>query len=135
MVVQGQGTTLGPKDCQNQTNRANRLINKPNAPVHKLEHNCINVTYTNADQLGNKVNDLNLYLENTEIRPQIIAITEVKPKNNRYPVFPAESGAEVDSLMHNLLLKHLCQNNWDNIVKKMKLIIFNGIYLYGIVQQ
>ena len=103
MVVQGQGTTLGPKDRQNKTNRGNqtnRLINKPNAPVHNLEHNCINFTYTNADQLRNKMNDLNLYLENTEIRPQIIAITEVKPKNNRYPVFPAEYSIKEYILYH-----------------------------------
>ena len=33
---------------------------------------------------------MNQYLQHSETRPQIIAITEIKPKNNRYPVFPAE---------------------------------------------
>ena len=45
---------------------------------------------TNADQLRNKIQELKAYTKNSESIPDIIAITEVKPKNNRYPVLPSE---------------------------------------------
>ena len=54
------------------------------------KHHRINVTYANADRPKNKMNELTQYIQRTESRPQIIAVTETKPKNNRYPVFPAE---------------------------------------------
>lgn len=38
--------------------------------------------YTNADSLLNKLNELKLLLINLHTKPNVIAITEVKPKNN-----------------------------------------------------
>ena len=43
--------------------------------------NCLNVLYTNADTLFNKITELKLTLNSMENMPQIIAITEVKQKN------------------------------------------------------
>ena len=95
MGVQGPGATLGSKNSENKTCRKPRVKSKPNAPVTthqpaRSKHHFINITYTNADQLKNKMNELTQYIQYTDTLPQIIAVTEIKPKNNRYPVFPAE---------------------------------------------
>ena len=44
--------------------------------------NCLNVLYTNADTLFNKITELKLTLNSMENKPQIIAITEVKQKKS-----------------------------------------------------
>jgi hypothetical protein len=40
----------------------------------------------NADSLGNKITELKARLQDDSINPDIIVVTEVKPKNNRYQV-------------------------------------------------
>jgi len=44
------------------------------------KENCLNVLYTNADTLFNKLTELKLLLNSMKNKPQIIAITEVKQK-------------------------------------------------------
>ena len=46
------------------------------------KENCLNVLYTNADTLFNKITELKLTLNSMENKPQIIAITEVKQKHS-----------------------------------------------------
>ena len=43
--------------------------------------NCLNVLYTNADALFNKMMELKLLINSMKNKPEIIAITEVKQKN------------------------------------------------------
>ena len=59
----------------------------------KLDKNLVNIVnnvqsvwYTNSDQLLNKLDELKLRIANATIKPKIIAITEVNPKNRRYPI-------------------------------------------------
>ena len=71
MGVQGPGATLGLKNCENKTSRKPRVKSKAIAPVNTnqpapIKHHCINVTYTNADQLKNKMNELTEYIQHTE---------------------------------------------------------------------
>ena len=48
----------------------------------------MNCFYTNADQLLNKITELEV--RTREVRPNIIGFTEVKPKHNRYKPTKAE---------------------------------------------
>jgi hypothetical protein len=45
-------------------------------------------SYTNADQLKNKMKELEVRMR--DYKPHILGITEVKPKNSLYKVNPAE---------------------------------------------
>ena len=45
---------------------------------------------TNADSLSNKMTELRHRLDNMEIQPDIIAITEAKPKNARFTLTYAD---------------------------------------------
>ena len=54
--------------------------------LHKLEN--VNCIYTNADCLTNKISELRLQVKNHN--PQIVGITEVKPKNFRYQLSDSE---------------------------------------------
>lgn len=44
----------------------------------------MNIMYTNADNLYNKMDELKLFLQNASQKPNIIAITEVRPKHALY---------------------------------------------------
>ena len=46
-----------------------------------IKCNNLEVLYTNADSLSNKINELKLLIRSLEKKPGIIAITEVKHKN------------------------------------------------------
>ena len=105
---------MGPKDytCKTQPN-PNRIKKGEHALVNKkctsrfvTKHSYLNVMYTNADQLRNKLQELNAYTQNSESIPDIIAITEVKPKNNKYPVLPSEYNME-----NYVLYQHNIDNN------------------------
>jgi len=50
----------------------------------------VHVWYTNADGFINKRSELSLLLNNVDEKPHIIAITEVKPKNTKYPLLASE---------------------------------------------
>ena len=45
---------------------------------------CFGCWYTNADSLINKLVELKLLVDSSKIKPMIIAVTEVKPKNSRF---------------------------------------------------
>lgn len=61
---------------------------------HKHKHcftsSKLSVMYTNADCLTNKVLELRKRVESEDVKPNIIGIVEVKPKNARYQISPAE---------------------------------------------
>ena len=112
MDLQSQRTTMGPENNTLKTRRPTRI--KRNEPAHVnskctsrfvSKHSSLNIMYTNADQLRNKIQELKAYTQNSEFIPDIIAITEVKPKNNRYPVLPSE---------YNIENYALYQDNVDN---------------------
>jgi hypothetical protein len=46
--------------------------------------------YTNADQLPNKMVELRAIIASSSPQPDIIAVNEVKPKNSRYQLQPAD---------------------------------------------
>ena len=101
MDLQSQRTTMGPENNTLKTRRPTRI--KRNEPAHVnsnctsrfvSKHSSLNIMYTNADQLRNKIQELKAYTKNSEFIPDISAITEVKPKNNRYPVLPSEYNIE-----------------------------------------
>lgn len=97
--VQSTGTSVGKKSVENKDvnkikeNNVNSFKNggkvfngvdvQKFAVLPKLD--CF---YTNADQLINKLNELEIRTRDTT--PNIIGVTEVKPKHNRYKPVPAE---------------------------------------------
>ena len=47
-----------------------------------MYNHVLNIWYTNADSLHNKLIELNLLLNNSLTKPDVIAITEAKSKRN-----------------------------------------------------
>ena len=65
----------------------NTTVNSQAANVNNVHINHVNIKnlsciYTNADQLNNKFNELQLLVHAQ--KPDVIAIIEIKPKNSRY---------------------------------------------------
>ena len=54
----------------------------------------MNIWYTNADSLTNKIIELQKRIDTSEQHPDIILVTEVKPKSNRYECSQAELNLE-----------------------------------------
>lgn len=63
-------------------------ITKLNNKQKKENLNNLKCLYTNADSLINKMEELQNYIK--IYKPKLIAITEVKTKNNRVSLFKAE---------------------------------------------
>jgi hypothetical protein len=69
---------------------------------------CFSCSYTNADQLFNKMAEL--IVRTRDNKPNIIGITEVKPKLNRYKPALAEFSLTVlSSNVHSYILLFLLQ--------------------------
>ena len=68
--------------------------------IDKLE-GILNVWYTNADTLTNKIDELEGRVSNCREFPHIIAITETWPKNIRYEVVEAELQIQGYQLYHS----------------------------------
>ena len=66
----------------------------------KSVHRKLTVYYTNADTLSNKINIL--HQEVDKIKPHIICVTEVKPKNCRYSLQTSEINIQGYNLYENL---------------------------------
>ena len=75
--------TLNPPSCTDNP-MSNHKVNPspPDTLSHKKTTNDISVLYTNADQLLNKINDLEMLIAGNE--PNLILITEILPKNHLY---------------------------------------------------
>ncbi len=58
--------------------------------VSSINAQPLRVWYTNADQFLNKIDELKLRIDNSSIKPEIIAITEVNPKHRRYQLNACE---------------------------------------------
>ena len=72
---------------QNRPQRQRKVFHPRTKPIRQSQNKLV-VYYTNADVLSNKFNIL--LLEVDRINPDIIAVTEVKPKNSRYSLQPSE---------------------------------------------
>ena len=80
------GETAGEDPC-----RDDQVINSSSKPyVNKHLHPQLNVLYSNVDSLSNKFCEFSFLVNNTQPKPDIIALTEVKPKNSRYDLSLAE---------------------------------------------
>ncbi len=90
------------KAYENQGKTAN--INNSNN-VHVQESagrsNSLKVYYANADSLINKIDELRAIA--SEEDPHILGITEVKPKNCRFPLQPSEINIKGYTLFDNIL--------------------------------
>ena len=76
-----------------------------------------NCFYTNADQLHNKLDELKVRIRDT--LPKVIGVTEVKPKNCRYPIAKAEfSLDEIDKYQ-------MFTKNIDNTVGRGMILYIN----------
>ena len=62
----------------------------------------LRVYYTNADSLSNKVNEL--YTIVHDCQPHVIAITEVNPKNSRFPLQVNDISIQGYTLFENISL-------------------------------
>ena len=70
---------------------------------HKVNKEIKNlkIIYTNADCLTNKKAELNMIIHNMEREPDVIAITEVKPKSSKYTVTASEFNLDGFNLFSN----------------------------------
>lgn len=79
---------MGPQNSQNEK----KHVKRKHAPVNSVHNtnslNNLRCCYTNADQLKNKLDELEIRMR--EFLPDIIGITEVKPKNSQNPPVLAE---------------------------------------------
>jgi len=66
----------------------------------------LSVIYTNADNLINKLTELKLVISSMQIKPQVIAITEIKPKYLRNSLCKSEFNING----YNLHIKDLSDN-------------------------
>ena len=115
------GSILGPKNLGAQelissaTNVNKTFVNSCNKNIlvnsHKL--NCI---YTNIDQLSNKFSELELLLYTDQ--PDIVLITEVKPKNSRYCPMVGEFVVKMDTACGKQMLNQLLVGDVSYITKK-----------------
>ena len=81
--VQSEGSLLGPKSGRSNSLKTSGLtVNKKHINSSYVNNGKLSCIYTNADQLNNKFNELQLMVKTHD--PDIIAITEVKPKNCRF---------------------------------------------------
>ena len=74
---------MGPKSGRsNSLKTSESTVNKKHVNSSYVNNDKLSCIYTNADQLNNKFNELQLLVKTHD--PDIIAITEVKPKNCKF---------------------------------------------------
>ncbi|XP_069103752.1 uncharacterized protein [Argopecten irradians] len=88
--VQSTGTPVGQKDNKDQNK--GRTISKQQTTGKQITFENLTCFYTNADQLKNKLSELAIRVN--EIKPEIIGITEVKPKTRSLNMKPQEFSIE-----------------------------------------
>ena len=104
-VVQGERPTMGQKNCKIQTSkgrgvRQERSSNQKNTVNTNYTHKQLKCFYTNADSLINKFTEFKARVESHGCMG--IAITEVKPKNQKFLLNTAELGLSDYDLYHNI---------------------------------
>ena len=104
---QAKGTGEGGRKVKKTGDRSD-VNNIPNvldntvADVFNFEHvKGIDVMYTNADIVTNKLEELRTRVANAN--PHVIGVTEVKPKHARFKLSPAELKIYGYNLLHNSL--------------------------------
>ena len=90
MVVSGERATLGEANNKIQTTqrggRSHKGKTQKPSTVHCYKHAQFKCFYTNADSLVNKFTEFN----GRACHFKVIGVTEVKPKNQRFHINPAE---------------------------------------------
>ena len=105
MVVQGERPTIGQKNCKIQTSKGRGVrqeisSNQKNTINTNYTHQQLNYFYTNADSLITKFTEFKVRVESHKC--MVIAITEVKPKNQKCILNTAELGLCDYDLYHNM---------------------------------
>ena len=90
---------MEPENSKDGGQSLSHKTNEHKKPVHNNTTFGLNCIYLNADSLLNKRDELRAVVSQTE--PDIIAITEVLPKNTRTPVQPSELRLEGYNLFWN----------------------------------
>ena len=79
---------------KDNVNNANAFCSTGDKHFNGRKNSCssshLKCVYTNADSFINKIDEFKTRYVNDEYRPDIIMITEVLPKNNRYSIVKAE---------------------------------------------
>ena len=97
--LQGERPPMEPENSMVGGQSLSHKTNEHKKPVHNNTTFGLNCIYLNADSLLNKRDELKAVVSQTE--PDIIAITEVLPKNTRTPVQPSELRLEGYNLFWN----------------------------------
>jgi len=79
----------GPRENENYKNKSENLENNLIYKHTSLKTE-LNVLYTNADGLLNNRHELKIVLNSAKVRPNIIAITEILPKNLAHQLLVSE---------------------------------------------
>ena len=104
MVVQGEGAPMGTPHNQIQTPTGRGVIpqnqNQTNCTVDCYTHKSLKCLYTNAASLMNKFHEFKGRIESGGF--MLVGVTEVKPKNQRYPITPSEISLDNYDMYHNI---------------------------------
>ena len=100
MVLQGSRTTVGKKNHQStlqkevatQNIQDCKNVNNVNIVQNVTSYSSVQCMFTNCDSLPNKMDELKALVDLH--KPKIIGLNEIKPKNSRYQLRPAELSLE-----------------------------------------
>ena len=103
--INDEGPTMGQNNCKIQTSkgrgvRQERSSNQKNNVNINYTHKQLKYYYTNADSLINKFTEFKARVESHKCI--VIAITEVKPKNQKFLLNTAELGLSNYDLYQNI---------------------------------
>ena len=98
-IFRVRGPPMEPENSKDGGQSLSHKTNEHKKPVHNNTTFGLNCIYLNADSLLKKRDELRAVVSQTE--PDIIAITEVLPKNTRTPVQPSELRLEGYNLFWN----------------------------------
>jgi len=81
MEISGERIPRQSPDCQNPNNNNLTSFHQLNSKIEVTEN--LIIMYTNSDCYLNKMSEIKLLPSTLTVKPHVIAITEVKYKNNR----------------------------------------------------
>lgn len=96
--AKADGKTKKASKKDTQSAKADGKIIKESNRIDKAEN--LNIWYTNADSLPNKIDELKTRITASEQTPNVIIIVEAKPKNQRFEVTVPELGIEGYNISH-----------------------------------
>ena len=86
------------RECDDEKRQKEGPVNNVNTFNHPTGFKCM---YTNADSLLNKFEEFKTIIKNA--KPLVIGITEIKPKNNRFPITSPEISLPGYDMFHTTL--------------------------------